>query len=99
MKMNLRNGPKTSESNPQHMDEEKDIKEDINEGSPELQEGIHLESQMTSPSESVPHGRDGIGCPQFYPPPTATHHDVIKDPELFIATLDNFLAAIGTRLT
>ena len=38
------------------------------------------------------------GHPQFYPPPSASHDEVISDPKLFIETLEDFLAALGMTL-
>mgnify|MGYP000288238971 FL=1 len=35
---------------------------------------------------------------QFYPPPSASHDEVISDPKLFISTLEDFLAALGMTL-
>ena len=38
------------------------------------------------------------GHPQFYPAPSASHDEVINDPKLFIATLEDVLAALGMTL-
>eukprot|EP00250_Pteridium_aquilinum_P013886 c21635_g2_i1 orf=1-1287(-) len=58
-------------------------------------DGAHL--QLIPASEYPPH--DQSGHQQYYPLASATHDAVIQDPELFMTTLDNFLTALGTRLT
>eukprot|EP00250_Pteridium_aquilinum_P011598 c20181_g1_i1 orf=316-3120(+) len=58
-------------------------------------DGMHL--QIVAASEYQSH--DQAGHQQLYPLASANHEDVIQEPELFMTTLDNFLAALGTRLT
>ncbi|KAI5059777.1 hypothetical protein GOP47_0026096 [Adiantum capillus-veneris] len=53
--------------------------------------------QVVSASECAPQDEDGHQ--RLYPQASANHEDVIQDAELFMSTLDNFLSALGTRLT
>ncbi|MCO5614306.1 hypothetical protein L7F22_068584 [Adiantum nelumboides] len=56
-------------------------------------DGLQLVSALECP------GHDEHGHQQHYPAALASHEDVIQDAELFMSTLDNFLSALGTRLT
>lgn len=61
------------------------------------QEQANDNLQMVSASEYPP--QDQESHQQHYPLALASHEDVIQDVELFMSTLDNFLTALGTRLT
>lgn len=61
------------------------------------QDGDGTQLQLVPASAYPPHEHGGHQ--QYYPLASATHDAVVQDPELFMTTLDNFLAALGTRLT
>ncbi|KAI5067132.1 hypothetical protein GOP47_0017660 [Adiantum capillus-veneris] len=63
--------------------------------SEQVSDGVHF--QLVSATEHPSHGQ--IEHHQYYPPASTTHDAIVRDPQLFMTTLDNFLATLGTKLT
>ncbi|MCO5603183.1 hypothetical protein L7F22_057330 [Adiantum nelumboides] len=56
-----------------------------------------MDLQSVSTTEHPSHAQ--IEQQQYYPPASTTHDAIVRDRQLFMTTLDNFLTALGTRLT